>query len=159
MGQFCDINNNLNKTKTFPSHTKLELNPPLADSTSQAPAFFFFIHELHTVSPNNDAYDWSFVEIVVVVIRWFYSCPSRLFHWHWVNNIVTTVPVKQPWRMWVNTLLKSIWTDGIHISTKPKKSVCIFNGTNCMCLLSHDTWACLWLYEKICTNNCIWCIW
>ena len=28
--------------------------------------------------------------------------PSGLLHWHWGNHAIAPVPVKQPWRLWVN---------------------------------------------------------
>ena len=30
-----------------------------------------------------------------------YSNPSGLLHWHWGNHMIAPVPVKQPWRIWV----------------------------------------------------------
>ena len=32
----------------------------------------------------------------------FYPYPSGLRHWHWGNCMIAPVPVKQPWRIWVN---------------------------------------------------------
>ena len=34
----------------------------------------------------------------------FYSHPSGLLHWHWVNHAIAPVPLKQHWRIWVNEL-------------------------------------------------------
>ena len=31
-----------------------------------------------------------------------YSYSSGLLHWHWGNHTIAPVPVKQPWRIWVN---------------------------------------------------------
>ena len=41
-----------------------------------------------------------------VLMEWgnsqFYRCYSGLLHWHWGNSMMAPVPVKQPWRIWVN---------------------------------------------------------
>ena len=42
----------------------------------------------------------------------FYPYFSGLLHWHWGNHLIAPVPVKQPWRVWVNV---------IHFSTKIEK--------------------------------------
>ena len=43
---------------------------------------------------------------VVVRAGWFYpyimSHPSELLHWHWNNNTVTPLLMKQPLKLWVN---------------------------------------------------------
>ena len=41
------------------------------------------------------------------VLLWFgtgqlYPYPSGLHHWYWGNHMIAPVPVKQPWRIWVN---------------------------------------------------------
>ena len=38
----------------------------------------------------------------------FYPYPSGLLHWHWDYHLIAPVPVKQPWRIWVNVTYKSI---------------------------------------------------
>ena len=38
---------------------------------------------------------------------WFYLYPSGLLHWHWGNHTIAPVPVKQPWRIWINGSYKS----------------------------------------------------
>ena len=36
-------------------------------------------------------------------IHWYsYPYPSGLLYWHWGNHMIAPVPVKQPWRIWVN---------------------------------------------------------
>ena len=43
------------------------------------------------------------------VCRSFYPYPSGLPHWHWGNHMIAPVPVKQPWRIWVNSSPNSLW--------------------------------------------------
>ena len=38
----------------------------------------------------------------------FYPYPSGSLHWHWGNHVVAPAQVKQPWRIWVNKLHKSL---------------------------------------------------
>ena len=44
---------------------------------------------------------------------WFYPYPLGLLHWHWGNHTIAPVPVKQPWRIWVNRLCWFIANDNI----------------------------------------------
>ena len=34
------------------------------------------------------------------------SISSGLLHWHWGNHLIAPLPVKWPWRIWVNTVLQ-----------------------------------------------------
>ena len=47
----------------------------------------------------------------VVVIHWLiFPYPSGLLHWHWGNLTIAPVPAKQPWWIWINTYVNSLWT-------------------------------------------------
>ena len=47
----------------------------------------------------------------VVVIHWLiFPYPSGLLHWHCGNLPIAPVPAKQPWWIWINTSLNSLWT-------------------------------------------------
>ena len=53
----------------------------------------------------------------------FYPYPSGLLHWHWGNLMIAPVPVKQPWKIWVNRSHESIrssWYN--HNKTKHSKT-------------------------------------
>ena len=59
-------------------------------------------------------YGWRFVVFVLFCFvlfllstGWFYPYPSRLLHWHWGNLMIAPVPVKQPWRIWINATQES----------------------------------------------------
>ena len=54
----------------------------------------------------------------------FYPYPSGLLHRHWGNHIITPVPVKQPWRIWVS--ISYIWYD--HNKTNTTKLCLYFMG-------------------------------
>ena len=53
----------------------------------------------------------------------FHPYPSGLLHGHWGNHMIAPVPVKQPWRIWVNLTT----TQHNDVGT-----VCIFHGIYCM---------------------------
>ena len=38
----------------------------------------------------------------VCILSCFNLYQSGLLHWHWGNHMIAPVPVKQPWRIWVN---------------------------------------------------------
>ena len=42
-----------------------------------------------------------------------YSYLSMSLHWHWGNHMIAPVPVKQPWKIWVNTSYEYQQTDDI----------------------------------------------
>ena len=54
-----------------------------------------------------------------VWVLWWLDCgriypyPSGLHHWHWGNPGIAPVPVKWPWRIWVNKSRKSAKEDDI----------------------------------------------
>ena len=59
-----------------------------------------FIHELRS---NNCAHGSCFVVFCCgFVMVGFTPYTSGLLHWHWGNHMIAPVPVKQPWRIWVN---------------------------------------------------------
>ena len=43
----------------------------------------------------------------------FYPHSPGLLHWHWGNHTIAPVPVKQPWRIWVNIWNESTRSDVI----------------------------------------------
>ena len=57
----------------------------------------------------------------------YYPYPSGLLPWHWVNLVIAPVPMKQPWRIWVNrsheSVRKSLYN---HNKTKHNKPMWIF---------------------------------
>ena len=53
-------------------------------------------------------YDSRFAAALSVPIDQFYPHPSSLLLWHWVAaQIITQVPLKQPWRVSVNDTRES----------------------------------------------------
>ena len=46
---------------------------------------------------------------------------SGLVSWHWGNHMIAPVPVKQPWRIWLNRFQESTITDNIN-TTKQSTS-------------------------------------
>ena len=53
----------------------------------------------------------------VVLWYWLILCisvlASGLLHWHWGNHTIAPVPVKQPWRIWINKSWESKRTGDI----------------------------------------------
>ena len=43
-------------------------------------------------------------------VNWFYQYSSGSLHRHWGNHEIAPVPVKEPWRIWVNKSYKSPWS-------------------------------------------------
>ena len=65
---------------------------------------------------------------------------SGLLHWHWGNHMIAPVPVKQPWRIWVNQSVPNhnkTWT------------MCILYGNYCMCLVISGVQLSLYIHTWI----------
>ena len=67
------------------------------------------LHMNVLLSPQMDRKHMYFVRILYKVynnlqygISQVYPYSSGLLHWHWGNHMIAPVPVKQPWRIWVN---------------------------------------------------------
>ena len=66
-----------------------------------------------------------------------YDCPtyfSGLLHWRWGNHMIAPVPVKQPWKIWVNgwhESPKNSWYN--HNKTKHNTTMWIFYEIYCDC--------------------------
>ena len=63
----------------------------------------------YVISTSQELHSWF---MLCCVLLWFggfqfYPCSSGLLHWHWGNHMIAPVPVKQPWRIWINISHKS----------------------------------------------------
>ena len=59
-------------------------------------------------------------------IGWFYPYPSGLLHWHCGSLMIATVPVKQPWRIWVNRLYEPTAVHASVTTAKPSIKPCTY---------------------------------
>ena len=64
----------------------------------------------------------------------FYPYSSGLLHWHWGNHTIAPVPVKQPWKIWVNESHQPA-TNSNHSQSMHKKT--------CACLTRYTEY--LWM--------------
>ena len=71
---------------------------------------------------------WTQFMFWCVLLLLFYSYSSRLLHWYWGNHMIAPVPVKKPWKIWVNMSNQSLGTDNI---TKNNEIVCMVYGMYC----------------------------
>ena len=63
----------------------------------------------------------------VVVIHWLiFPYPSGLLHWHCGNLTIAPVPVKQPWRIWINTSCEFILNDSITTTKQSTTKLCAY---------------------------------
>ena len=49
----------------------------------------------------------SYAQGLRIVMVWFYPYLSGFVHRHWGNHTIAPVPVKQPWKTWVNGSFES----------------------------------------------------
>ena len=99
-----------------PNHITYELKPP------KPPVSVLFVQQLSDWQQNTP---WQ--------TRRFDRYPSVLLHQHLSNHMVTSVTVKQTWRMWLNEqheYTKNFYFN--HSETESKKLVCIFCGIYCI---------------------------
>ena len=80
------------------------------------------LRQIIVYSISQELYTWF---MFCYVLLWFSTCriypySSGLLHWHWGNHMIAPVPVKQPWRMWVNKSHELLRTDYIN---KTKQSI------------------------------------
>ena len=73
--------------------------------------------------------------VVVVWFRLFCPCLSGFLHWHWGNHMIAPVPVKQPWRIWVNKWHES--TKIIKINTTKQSTTKQIYGIYTISVLHH----------------------
>ena len=67
----------------------------------------------------------------VYTVFGFYWCFVLLWHWQWRTHMIGPVPMKQPWRIWVNasreTYMCRNWKYYFNKLTTPSKNrVCVF---------------------------------
>ena len=79
-------------------------------------------------TPNNMLFDDALLCFVLFCLG-IQTYSAGLLYWQWGNH----VPVKQPWRMWVDIYIQSPKTDNInttHDSMNEEKFICDANRDN-----------------------------
>ena len=95
----------------------------------------------------------SWYDIFSCRFMWFvYPYPSGFLHWHRVNHMITPMPTKEPWRIWVKTTM-----------TKPqqnmtKQIICIILILG-ICVDCFTFWPSLLAQTLIHTLPCLMAIW
>ena len=57
---------------------------------------------------------------------WFYLHLSSLVHWQGAINVITPVPVRQPWNIWVNTSLEYCNIKYITTTIPIPQNLCVY---------------------------------
>ena len=83
------------------------------------------------------------IDVLLWILNWFNSYPLGLLHWHWGNHTIAPVPVKQPWRIWVNESHETNkhWYGDSYKATQ-HKTMCIFYGGYCKMSPSWVSYGC-----------------
>ena len=61
------------------------------------------ILKIHTAQPKQYTQVWCFVYLLQFDTRRFYPYVSVLLLGHWNHHMIVLVPMKQPWKLWINS--------------------------------------------------------
>ena len=96
---------------------------------------------------------------VWVPLYWTY--PSGLLPWHWGNHMIAPVPVKQPWRIWVNVPESAInWNNKTTTNQSTTKPFTYFMGCDLLpeCLGTVTQFSYFLVLHNVHTTYVTWCL-
>ena len=155
---FCCIMITSSKWKHFPRYWpfvwgihRSPVNSPRKGQWRRALMFSFICAWINNWVNNHEAGDLRchrpHYDITVMILSWaganqFNPYPSCLIHSQWRNHHIAPVPVKQPWKKWVN--VSHWWSARTADMTTTKQSVTeLYTVLSCFALL--------WVYLQNCT--------